>query len=140
MSIRILQADKWFSLCIRERSDNVCERCGTDYKSRQGLQCCHYETRGNWSTRFEPLNAFSFCYGCHVLLDGSPIRFTEFYIEKLGQSKLDILTELTRDIMRGKDNRRNEKDISEYYHDTYLGMLIKRADGLIGRLNFQGYN
>ena len=138
--IKILPADKWFSLCIRERSENICERCLTPYEGRPGLQCCHYETRGNWSTRFEPLNAFSLCYGCHTLLDGSPIRFTEFYILKLGNSKLEILTELSRDIMRGKENRRNEKDIAEYYHDTYLGMLLKRADGLVGRLNFQGYN
>ena len=139
MAIKIIQADKYFSLCARERADNTCERCGKVYPEGHGLQACHFESRGNWSVRFEPLNIFCCCYGCHQLLDGSPIRFTEFYIENRGQMKLDVLTELTRDLMRGKENRRNKAEIAEHYREEYESMLLKRSYGLTGWLEFVGY-
>ena len=137
--IKVIPADKWFSLCIRERADNVCERCGTDYKNRPGLQNCHYETRRNYSIRFEPINCFAMCYGCHQLMDSSRIGFSEFYILKRGQVKLDVLTELSRDLMRGKENRRNKKEIAEYYADVYESMLLQRSYGVTGWLDFVGY-
>jgi hypothetical protein len=140
MAIKILPADKWFSLCVRERADNTCERCGKVYQVTRGLQCCHYESRRNYSIRFEPLNAFACCYGCHNLLDGSPLQFTQFYVAKRGQDSLDILTELSRDSTRGRENKRNLSEIEEYYHDVYLEMLLKRSYGITGFLPFVGYN
>ena len=138
--IKILPADKYFSLCIRERSDNICEHCGKDYQDQRGLQCAHYESRGNYSTRFEPINAFALCYYCHQQLDGSPIRFTEFYIQKRGQVALDVLTELTRDLMRGKENRSSKEEIAEYYREVYESMLLQRSYGITGWLEFTGFN
>jgi hypothetical protein len=137
--IKITPADKYFSLCIRERSDNTCERCGKVYSEGRGLQCCHYESRRNYSTRFEPLNAFALCYACHCLLDGSPIKFTQFYIDKRSQVMLDILIELSRDITRGKENKHQIKDIADYYREEYETMLCRRSYGMTGWMEFTGY-
>jgi uncharacterized CHY-type Zn-finger protein len=138
--IKILPADKYFSLCVRERSDNTCERCGKVYSGGHGLQCCHYESRRNYSVRFDPLNAFSLCYGCHNLLDGSPLQFTKFYVDKRGQDKMEILVELSCDIMRGKENKHNLKEIETHYREEYESMLLKRSYGLTGYLPFVGWN
>ncbi len=138
--IKILPADKYFSLCIRERSDNTCERCGTVYQGRPGLQCCHYESRRNYSLRFDPINAFSLDFGCHQLLDGSPIQFTKFYIEKRGQLALDVLVELSCNINRGKEIKHSLKEIETHYREEYESMLLKRSYGLTGWLDFIGYN
>jgi hypothetical protein len=138
--IKILPADKYFSLCVRERADNTCERCGKVYQDRPGLQNCHFEGRRNYSVRFEPLNCFALCYGCHQLMDGSRIGFTKFYIEKRGQEKLDILTELSNDINRGKENKHNLKEIETHYREEYESMLLKRSYGMTGWLDFVGFN
>jgi hypothetical protein len=138
--IKILPADKYFSLCVRERADNTCERCGKVYSEGRGLQCCHYESRRNYSTRFEPLNAFALCYGCHQLLDGSPLQFTKFYVDKLGQWELSLLSELSCDIKRGKENKHNLKEIADYYREVYESMLLQRSYGLTGYLPFVGWN
>ena len=134
--IKITPADKYVSLCVRERSENTCERCG----GTGGLQCCHYQGRGAWSTRFEPINLFCLCTGCHSYLDGRKIEFHEFYLEKRGQTSLDVLTELSRDLMRGKENRRNKTEIAEHYREEYESMLLKRSYGVAGWLNFTGWN
>ena len=139
MAIKIHSSDKWFSLCIRERADNICEKCGKDYKGNRGLQNAHFESRGNYALRYDPINCFSLCYFCHQQLDGSPIRFTEFYIQKRGQTAYDVLVEKSHDIMLGKSNRRNKDEIAEYYHDVYLSMLLKRSMGITGWLEFVGY-
>ena len=135
--IKIIPADKYFSLCVRERADNKCEFDGVEYS--QGLQCCHFETRGNWSVRFDPLNAFALCYAHHTLLDGSPIRFTEFYLEKRGQLAYDVLVEKSRDTMLGKQNRREKDQIAQWYKEVYSQMLMRRSLGETGWLEFVGY-
>ena len=140
MAIKIHPSDKYFSLCIRERNENKCEYCGKDYSEGRGLQCAHYESRGNYALRYDPINAFALCYFHHQQLDGSPIRFTEFYLEKRGQTSLDVLTELSRDLMRGKENRRNKAEIAEHYREEYESMLLKRSYGLTGWLEFVGWN
>ena len=139
MAIKILPADKYFSLCIRERAENKCEYCGKDYSEGHGLQCCHFETRGNWAVRFDPINAFSLCYGHHQMLDGSPIKFIEFYIKKRGQVMYDVLVEKTRNLMLGKENRRNKAEIATHYREEYESMLLKRSFGVTGWLDFTGY-
>ena len=140
MAIKIHPSDKYFSLCIRERNENKCEYCGKDYSEGRGLQCAHYESRGNYALRYDPINAFALCYFCHQQLDGSPIRFTEFYLEKRGQTSLDVLTELSRDLMRGKENRRNKAEIASYYKEVYSQMLMIRSTGVTGWINFVGWN
>src|SRR5690349_13419351 len=66
--------DYWFSLCVRQRANWHCECCGNYYEpwigkngepANPGLHCSHYIGRANYATRFEPLNVFAHCYGCH---------------------------------------------------------------------------
>jgi len=56
----VKKADGLFSKFIRER-DGKCVRCGkTEY-----LQCSHFWPRAISSTRFDPENCDTLCYGCH---------------------------------------------------------------------------
>ena len=51
--IKITQADKWFSLSIREAYDWTRCRCGTQYHTTIRLDCSHGYSRGNWATRLD---------------------------------------------------------------------------------------
>ena len=135
MKIKIIPADKYVSLCVRERNENKCERCGKE----GSMQCCHYQGRGAWETRFLPENLFCLCMGCHSYLDGHKINFKEFYIEKRGQATYDMLVEKSHNIALGKENRRNKAEIATHYREEYESMLLKRSYGLTGWLDFTGY-
>jgi len=133
--IKIWPADKWVSLCVRERAENVCERCG----GTGGLSCAHYQGRGAWETRFLPENLWSLCMGCHSYLDSRKVNFKEFFIEKRGILTYDVVVEKSHDIMLGKENRRNKAEIAEHYREEYESMLLKRSYGVTGWLEFTGY-
>ena len=106
MPIKICPADKVFSEFIRLR-DRKCRRCGRAGDQRSdglyivGLQCSHYFGRGAESTRFDPDNCDSLCYGCHELW-GSKDReaYREFKIKQLGQKKFEELTKRARTLVK----------------------------------------
>lgn len=87
MKIRLDKADQTFSKYIRKR-DGRCCRCG----SINGLQASHYFGRGKESTRFDPENVDSLCFGCHQYW-GSTNReeYRNFKIKQLGQRGFDLL-------------------------------------------------
>jgi uncharacterized CHY-type Zn-finger protein len=104
------QADKWFSLCIRSRANWKCEACGRQYKQGDlGLHCSHFIGRGHYATRFEPLNAFAHCYGCHSKFEGNPHVFVDWVKSKRGIENYEIIIELSRDIQRAKLYRHADK-------------------------------
>jgi len=139
MAIKRWPADKWVSKCVIERAENTCERCETQYSEGRGLNCCHYQGRGAWETRFLPLNLFCMCMGCHSYMDGRKVFFEEFFIKKRGQLAFDILIEKSHDINLGKENRRNKAEIALHYREEYESMLLKRSYGLVGWLEFTPY-
>ena len=139
--IKITPADKWFSLCIRERNGWTCERCGMQYHTpTSGLQCAHIFGRANKSVRLEPLNAFALCSGCHSYFTANPMNFSVFVKNKLCE-KYDILNEVSRDIMRGKEYVRAIKsgDAAKHYKKENERMLELRSQGNTGRIEFVGY-
>ena len=135
MKIKIHPADTWTSKCIREGSNQTCERCG----GKTGLQCCHYQGRGAWETRFLPLNLFCLCMGCHSYLDGHKIQFKEFFIRKRGQFAYDVLVEKCHDPMIGKQNRREVKEIAAHYKAEYERIMKLRSEGETRRIEVVGY-
>ena len=140
--IKITPADKWFSLCVRERAEWTCERCGKHYTPpTMALHCSHYEGRGNWSTRFEPLNAMALCYGCHSLIGSRAKKHRDLYVKVFGASADDIVNEMSNDIQRGKEYHRTKGkgEIAKHYQSEYERMMGIRAEGVTGRIEFVAY-
>ena len=145
--IKITNPDKWFGLCVRERADWTCQRCGRKYPEEysvdglpkaQGLHCSHYFGRGNWAVRFDPLNAWAHCHGCHTLLGSNPHLFREWVEERLG-NLYEVLVEKANHKTNGKTAHREENEIAAHYKAEFEKMRRQRDQGKVGRINFQGY-
>ena len=146
--VQRLDPDVWFSLCIRERADWTCQKCGKKYEpwytekgipANPGLHCSHYIGRGNYSVRFDPMNADAHCYGCHSKFEGNPHAFSTWKTEQLGGILYDVLIEKSEDSSLGKIARREKAQIAEHYKAEFERMRKLRSEGKIGRINFQGY-
>lgn len=139
--IKTTPADFWFSRCVRERNDWICEGCGKKYPEfAQGIHCSHYFSRGNWSVRLEPLNAFAHCFYCHQKLGSNPHLFVEWTKAVLGD-RYAVLVELSQNITRAKESRqtKGKGEIARHYQNEYLRMVSMRARGVTGRIEFTGY-
>lgn len=137
-AIKRTPADAAFSLCIRERSNWRCERCGKQHDEKsQGLHCSHHHGRGNWSVRFEPMNAEALCYGCHMLEGGTQVRLDAC----LDDEKQAVLMEKKNDISLGREIRRTKGkgEIAKHYRQEYEKMRQKRSEGVTGRIEFIGW-
>jgi len=146
--IIILDPDMWFSLCVRERAEWTCQKCGKTYEpwitvkglpANQGLHCSHYIGRGNYSVRFEPFNADAHCYGCHQKFESNPHLFRLWKSEQLGPERYEILIEKSNDLLLGKQARREKREIAAHYKAEFERMRELRCNGKAGRINFQGY-
>jgi hypothetical protein len=108
MGIKRWKHDKVFSEYIRKRDGWVCQRCKKGYDpesstSRMGLHCSHYYGRGNWSTRFEPDNCVSLCYGCHRYLGSHPAEHSDFINNRLKPKRFKRLKELYNKKVKRRD-------------------------------------
>jgi hypothetical protein len=109
-SIKIDKADALFSKFIRLR-DQACVRCGRkghpdkDGNYIIGLQCSHYWSRRNESTRFDPENCDALCAGCHRLWGGDDrSKYTDYKTKQLGQQGYDLL-EIRKNTYHKKDRK-----------------------------------
>jgi len=98
MRIKIDKADTVFSQYIRLR-DMKCKRCGSIVElNDKGLpvshQASHYWSRGKESTRFDPENVDTLCFGCHQIWGGDEREeYKKFKVNQLGEDgfkKLDF--------------------------------------------------
>jgi hypothetical protein len=130
-AVKIKSADKWFSLCIRERANWTCERCGAKCPDdkRMGLHCSHYHGRGKWATRFDPDNCRALCYGCHSYVGGNPDIHRSDMIARLGPGLYEIVLEKSNDSRLGRMAKRSEKEIAAHYRAEYRRMV---ADTPVG--------
>lgn len=148
--IKIHPADKYFSLCVRERSNWTCDYAGTVFSDGQmttkapGLECSHYYSRGNWGVRFEQLNAFAHSTGSHFHLGGRPTEFEAWAKERLGSS-FEVLIELANCPNRGKEYKRANKGrgkknaLASHYRAEFDRMRELRNDGHQGRIEFVSF-
>jgi uncharacterized protein YcaQ len=86
----IKNADKWFSLYIRERDHHICQVCGKT-SEQAPIQCGHLHTRGHYSTRWDPDNAMAQCAGCNMAHERDAGAFTMVFLRKYGQKGYDEL-------------------------------------------------
>ena len=137
-----LDPDYFFSLCVRERAGWKCQKCGKDYTpwtgangypANPGLHCSHYIGRGNYATRFDPLNVDAHCYFCHSQFEGNPHEFREWKLARIGQAVYDVLIEKSRNILLGKQARKEKQQIAEHYKQQYH---LMKANVIT---DFQGY-
>jgi hypothetical protein len=136
--IKITPADKWFSLCVRERAAWTCERCGTKYHPpTQALHCAHWHSRGNWSVRFDAANALALDMGCHLYTGRERDEHRKLMSSKIGEPELD---RLAHDKSRPANGiKRRVSEIAAHYKRQYELMLEKRKSGLVGRIEFEGW-
>lgn len=141
MSIKITQADKYFSLCVRERAGWKCERCGRDTPDdkRMGLHCSHFHGRGKWSVRFDPENCEALCYGCHQHVGSHPPIHEYRALQRLGTLRFDALQGRAECTFNGRLAKRSQREIAAHYRAEHKRMLAERANGAIGRLEFAGW-
>jgi len=139
--VKLTPADKHFGKCIKERVNWTCERCGKHYPDGgQGLHCSHFFGRVKQSVRYEPLNAYAHCHGCHSHFSQYPYEFDKWVQKKLGSS-YDILVEKAYDIPLGKEIARTKGkgEISKHFKSEFERMQKLRADGERGRIEFVGW-
>lgn len=136
LGVRITPADRFFSLCVRERAVNRCERCGRG--ADQGrLDCSHFMSRRHNATRWDPANAFAHCFACHQSLGSNPVEFVRWVESKIGPAKVEALR--TRSGMTLKLSKVDKEFIAAHYRAEHKAMLEKRKAGHAGYLPFAGW-
>jgi hypothetical protein len=88
MKIAVRKADKLYSLLIRHRAGNQCERCG---RTEGQLHCSHHVPRGVKALRFDPVNAACLCFQCHAWWHSNPAESGPWLVELIGQTKFSYL-------------------------------------------------
>ena len=88
MKISLTKADQLFSLLVRERAGNRCERCG---RSEGKLDCSHHWSRRLKQLRWDPLNACALCYICHAWWHSFPGESGVWLRNKIGEDQYAYL-------------------------------------------------
>jgi len=84
-TVLIIELDTVFSEIIRRRGE--CKRC----RQRDNLVTAHIFSRHNLSVRWDTINAFCFCTGCHAWAHQNPKLFEGFAKSKLGEVEYGVL-------------------------------------------------
>lgn len=131
--MKISEADKWFSKCVRTRDKWTCTECGVYYpeEKRQGIHCSHFIGRANYATRFLGMNAWAHCYGCHSKFEQNPHEFVAWARRRLGERDYDVLIEIGRDVDRARRARREKKEIAAHYRAEYRRMQDEIMNGYL---------
>ena len=119
--IKITPADKAISDYIRAKAGWRCERCNAAHPPpTQALHCSHYFGRGNWGTRFEPLNLSALCMGCHRHFTAQPELHREWMLERIGEAELDALR--MKASLPAYGIKKRIKDIASQYREKLRGL------------------
>ena len=141
MRLKRTTADHWFSRCVRLRNDFICQGCGKQYEENSiALHCSHYFGRAKKGVRYDALNAFAHCYGCHQRFGSNPDYFFRHYIDEYGEEALAILREKVEDINLGKRANKEKKQISKHYRQEAIRMEDERSSGKKGWLEFVSWD
>jgi NMD protein affecting ribosome stability and mRNA decay len=136
--VKISQADRWFSLCVRLAADWTCARCGSKHEEKSmGLHCSHLYSRRYRTIRWEPLNAVAHCFACHNWYGGNPIESGQWAEGHLGAGAIDILREKKNS--RQRIPKSEEKEIAKHYREEYARIQAIRDKGVTGHIKIVGY-
>lgn len=144
MALKRTQADKYFSDCVRLRSNWHCEYCGQSMEhNKQNLECSHFISRGYNIIRYNPFNAFAHCHQCHEKLGGgrwgggNVAEFADHYDQVFSQGMREYLRLLSKHPF--PKHQHYVKEISDHYRKQKKIMIEKRAAGETDRLPFEAY-
>ena len=137
MKVKIDKRDTVFSKLVRERANQLCERCGR-HSSEVALQCSHIFSRRHVATRWHPDNAQCLCFGCHKWWHESPAQSGVWIRELLGDGVIDLLEERRNQIK--KYSKVVREDIHRHLLSEYKIMIDKRNDGISGRIEFEAFD
>ena len=141
MKLKRTAADHWFSRCVRLRNQIKCQGCGAQYESNStGLHCSHYLSRSKKGIRYDKMNAFAHCYGCHQKYGSNPDYFVRHYIDTYGEGALELVREKAEDITLGKRMNKEQKLIAKYYKSEAERMENERAVGVAGWMEFVSWD
>lgn len=137
--IKRTPADDWFSKCVRERTNWICEKCGKNCQhNHAALQCSHSFSRRHRTIRWCGENAQALCFTCHRWYEGNPPESGKWLENKiLGTEMLEILIEKKNN--KVKVPKIEEKKIAKHYKAEYEKMQEKRANGVTGRIEFDSW-
>lgn len=101
-STKIKVEDSLFSKIIKIRDNWTCQKCGTKHhEGSMGLHNSHFIGRANKSTRFEPDNCDSMCFGCHQYLETHKATlYRDWKIEQLGEDRFVQLIQKSNKITK----------------------------------------
>ena len=87
----VKKLDTIFSQYIRRKDaiDDIatCVTCGKKDHYKK-LQCGHFMSRSNYSTRWEENNVGVQCYGCNISRSGEQYKFSQYLGNKLAEEML----------------------------------------------------
>ena len=137
-AMKIWPADKWFSLCVRERADWRCEVCFKQYgQGMSGLECSHYCGRANKSTRWDPDNCWAHCTSCHFRLGGHPAEFYRWVVREIGSEAEQKIYEKSKTVLRV--SKKDRDLIAAHYKAELERMRALRDGGVLGRVSFKDW-
>jgi len=105
VKVKLDKLDTLFSEFVRRRaiqSAGGCERCltpkfstvkdnGVPFPAYKTLQCSHYIGRSNHQTRWDEDDACGLCGACHIYFGHNPHEHEEFFKQRLGPVRFDLL-------------------------------------------------
>ena len=146
MGIKLDAADKYFSDCVRERSNCTCEYSwlvDPDGQARgvsRILECAHIYGRRNKNIRWHPFNAFCLSHTAHRYFTENPMEFSTFVKLKLVIGQYDLLLERKNDVSIKYSKEERKKEIPAHYREEFKRLRKLREQGTTGRIEFVGYD
>ena len=138
MGVKIKPADTFFSKCVRESQDWMCERCNKQLeRGSMGLHCSHIFSRRNRTIRWCKDNVQALCFSCHQWFGGNPADSGLWVTELLGKSHIELVREKMNSKI--KVTKLEEKEIAAHYREQLEIMQDKRNQGYVGVIDFVSY-
>ena len=83
------------------------------------------------------MNALSLSAASHMRFTENPVEFTRWLEAYVGHGFLDILAEKKNE--KVKISNVEEKEIAQHYREELKRMQEQRAQGTVGRIEFESY-
>lgn len=138
MGVKLKPADTWFSKCVRESQDYMCEKCGAQHdRSSKGLHCSHVFSRRHRTIRWCKDNAQSLCASCHQWYGGNPVESGKWFEDLVGEAFVEMLVEKKNN--KVKVSKIEEKEIAAHYRSQHKSLVERRGAGDVGVLDFESW-
>ncbi len=142
--IKVTNADRWFSKCVRIRSNWTCEFCGVYFEhKKEDLHASHFISRSKYATRYHPENCLSHCRDCHNMLGGhhwnntNASKFIEHYEQIMGEEARKKMLALSRQTF--VNHKYHIDEIALHYRKQYRAIDDLRKQGHTIRIEFFNY-